>query len=135
MQHLELLARLVALHRIHVQVANLRIYFAVKTCYFWENHSLESYKVYYVKKLTNTYFLCKNDSPLAIDRAWDYTPTHGNSHQQDWLWTFVSYRLLSRFPEMSILSCKALCQFPALALDLISMDSFESAVSALITKP
>lgn len=54
MQHLELLARLVALHRIHVQIANLRIYFAVKTCYFWENHSLESYKVYYVKKLTNT---------------------------------------------------------------------------------
>lgn len=69
MQHLELLARLVALHRIHVQIVNLRIYFAVKTCYFWENHSLESYKVYYVKKLTNTYYLCKNDCPLGQENT------------------------------------------------------------------
>lgn len=50
-----------------MEIANLRTYFASRTCYFLEPLSKDLYKVYYAYKCINIYFICNNHAPLEAD--------------------------------------------------------------------
>lgn len=63
---------------------------------FLAQHSQNLHKVYYVFKLINIYFICKNDLSLPADKATETHLYHVNRHQQEWLmrwWVLLSYTL------------------------------------------
>lgn len=66
----------------------LRTYFAPKT-YFLNHNSKDLLQVYCAYKMTNGYFICKHDSPLAGTRAQNTHLLSDNDYKEDQMITFL----------------------------------------------